>query len=220
MTITDYIYVWRARPAAAGTLVPLVRAANGKSHSASDGYNFAHNYEAWCAHYNMHLPAWTYFYPGDSGAAVADALLSAAPHAPFYVIDAEDPTCPSKQLSAFAATVRRSAPAWLSTYGNLKQALGQKVELTHTHWDVITPQKYYHYQDTPVTEWQPYCGKVLPSIAPADYHGWRNIARHGPVAVWEFTTVDPVKMSAELARLPGRTEPQPPRQQPPGNCKC
>lgn len=209
--ITDYIYVWRSKPGAVYGLVPMVRAANGQSESASDGFNFAHNYTAWCDHLNAHLPAWTYFYAGDKGAKVADELMLAAPHAPFYLLDIEDPGVKAAEVAACYVALRRRAPVWLSTWGELSQATSRHVPVSAAHWDVITPQQYYPYQQAVQVAYQKYCTRVVPSIAPADNGNWRTIAKRGPVAVWSYNTVNVEKMAAALAALSGRTNTAPAR---------
>jgi hypothetical protein len=218
VSITDYIYVHDAAPGGdPGNLVPLVRAANGKG-VTRPGFDFMANYTKWCDHFNAHLPAWTYMYPGDSGTAVGDALLKAAPFAPFYVIDAEDPTIKTADLKLAYAVLRRRAPVWLSTYGEVSQAKSHGVQIDGTHWDVATPQMYYGYQTSAATEsaWHAYANQIVPSVSPPDYSGWKNIALRGPVVVWEWTTVNPRKVSDALATLPGRVNNPVARKPPPG----
>lgn len=209
MTITDGIYVWRSHPGDTHGLTPVVRAANGQGHTANDGYDFRANYRAWAQHYSAHLPAWTYFYPGDSGVAVAEALLAAAPGAPFYVVDIEDKGCGSTEIADCVNLLKRHGEAWLSTWGLTKQCVENKVNLSAAHWNVITPQKYYAYQDTLGTNFLPHCDRLVPSISPADYSGWRNIAKRGQVLVWEYANYDVAKLAAELKALPGRTDTAP-----------
>lgn len=186
----DYVFVWRDAPAATGGFTPLVRAANGTGTFASDGHDYEQTYAQWINDRKVALPAWTYMYPGNSGAAVAAALLGSAPKAPYYVIDIEETGVSLAQVSQCVVALRGHAPVYLSTWGNIDQADQHAIPYANAGFNGVMPQTYYDYQRGGIKDWEAKFPEVYPTFAPADDTAWATLVTQNPCGIWRFGIVD------------------------------
>lgn len=200
----DYIFVYRDTPGDTAGLQPLVRAANGESVSASDGFNYETLYGQWVSHYGNPLPAWDYFYPGTHGTVAANVLLDAAPHAAYYVLDVEDPGVDAAELAACVAALSHFAPVYLSTYGQVTQADDRKIPYANAGFAGVMPQIYYDYQTVGITQWAASGLRVYPTFSPADNAGWVSSVAANPVGIWRYGTVNPATCKAAIDSARGQ----------------
>jgi peptidoglycan hydrolase-like protein with peptidoglycan-binding domain len=197
--MSDNVYVWTEAPAATNGLVPIVRAANGTSHTDPAGFDFRANYERWREHAGHPLPVWTYFYPGDKGAQVAAALLGSEDAAPLYLLDVEDEGVAWNEVRACAAALSKHGRVGITSYGLVAQCDARKIPIRAWPWDVVAPQSYYPYQLAGVAEWHGIGKQVVPSVAPEDRADWPSVAQDYAVMVWRLATVNVASVSSIIA---------------------
>lgn len=194
----DYVFVWEDKPGDTAGLVPLVRAANGEGLTNPQGFNYRVNYNRWSYDTSANIPAWTYFYPGNDGPQVARYLIGAAPAARFYVIDIEDPNVDGAQVALCVAELRRHAPVYLSTWGQVKQATDRGIPFSNRGFDGVMPQSYFDYQLPDIGAWSTYFELVLPTFSPADTTHWINHVGNHPVSLWRYGVIDIAAVAAQI----------------------
>lgn len=201
------VWVWQEPPQKlpAGC-VPLVRAANGRSTTDPQGFDFRDNYAQWAKLY-PEAPAWTYCYAGDDGPADAAALLRAAPAASAHVADIEQAWLASEAVEF----VRRIPGAWISTWGELSQVRANGVPLGP--FARVMPQVYFPYQLAPsaVSAWvawqaqSPGTRQVAPTLSPTDAPGqWADAARgfarrSWGISLWRLGILTPAILAEAVA---------------------
>ena len=105
-------WVWHGEPRSIfGLDAVFVRCASGTSGSASSGFSYAGNFQAWTRARGPSVIPWSWFGPPHSanGVESADTLASIAPGQHVYVVEV-GPGTPPEQVTAFAARLRQRVP--------------------------------------------------------------------------------------------------------------
>jgi hypothetical protein len=105
-------WVWHGEPRSIfGLDAVFVRCASGTSGTASSGFSYADNFQAWMVARGPAVIPWSWFGPPHSANGVdsADALASIAPGQHVYVVEV-GPGTPPEQVAAFAARLRQREP--------------------------------------------------------------------------------------------------------------
>lgn len=197
--MTDYVFVWEDAPGDTHGFDPVVRAANGVGVTNPAGFNYESNYAQWCKAFGRPLPAWTYTYPGDDGAKAGQALRTAAPDAPLYVVDVEDAGVTQAQLETLIAQLPTAIPVYLSTYGTVSQCDTRQIPYRARGLDGIWPQTYYATQLDGIAEWRADHFTTWPTFSPADCAAWVSSADAGPCSIWRYGVTDLAGAATALA---------------------
>ena len=212
--MSDYVFVWEDRPGNTHGFVPVVRAANGERVVNNAGTNYAANHAAWVKAAGHPLPAWTYLYPGDDGAQAGAVLAHAAPHAPFYVLDIEDPGIGAGTVEAFCGALPHAAPLYLSTYGLISQCQSRDIPYGARGIDGIWPQSYFENQCPGIVAWRSAHFTTWPTFSPSDFAGWAKYVDHSPFAIWRYGITDLAAASNAAATARAALPVSPPKGSP------
>jgi hypothetical protein len=105
-------WVWHGEPRSIfGLDAVFVRCASGTSGTASSGFSYADNFQAWMLARGPAVIPWSWFGPPHSANGVdsAEGLASIAPGQQVYVVEV-GPGTPPDQVAAFAARLRQREP--------------------------------------------------------------------------------------------------------------